>query len=111
MLSSVLRSDTAIEVSIRVVDSFIKIRHFVASNAAMFEQIRTVELRQLENQKATRTPFERVFDYMGARKAPKLCGRSSIMSFKNVVRLDRTYIETWSPLFGLAKTRASQTQL
>ena len=35
MLSAVLRSDTAIDVSVRIMDSFVEMRHFVAGNAAM----------------------------------------------------------------------------
>ncbi|MBQ9004376.1 MAG: ORF6N domain-containing protein [Eggerthellaceae bacterium] len=71
MLSAVLRSDKAIEVSIRIMDSFVEMRHFIAGNAAMFEQIRAVELRQLEYQKTTDERFERVFDYMETHDAPK----------------------------------------
>ncbi|WP_232204413.1 ORF6N domain-containing protein [Olsenella profusa] len=70
MLSAVLRSSTAIDVSVRIMDAFVEMRHFIADNARMFEQIRTVELRQLEYQKATDERFERVFDYMEAHKAP-----------------------------------------
>lgn len=70
MLSAVLRSDTAIDVSVRIMDAFVEMRHFIADNAHMFEQIRTVELRQLEYQKATDERFERVFDYMNAHQAP-----------------------------------------
>ena len=36
MLSSVLHSDTAINVGIRIMDSFVEMRHFIAGNAAMF---------------------------------------------------------------------------
>lgn len=70
MLSAVLRSDTAIDVSVRIMDAFVEMRHFIASNAAMFEQIRTIELRQLEYQKTTDERFERVFDYMETHEAP-----------------------------------------
>lgn len=35
MLSAVLRSDAAIDVSVRIMDSFVEMRHFVAGNAAM----------------------------------------------------------------------------
>ena len=66
-----LRSDTAIEVSVRIMESFVEMRHFIASNAAMFEQIRAVELRQLEYQRTTDERFERVFDYMETHEAPK----------------------------------------
>ncbi len=71
MLSSVLRSGTAIEVSIRIMDSFVEMRHFIASNAAMFEQVRGVELKLLEYQKTTDERFERVFDYMNTHEAPR----------------------------------------
>ena len=70
MLSAVLRSDTAIDVSVRIMNAFVEMRHFIADNAHMFEQIRTVELRQLEYQKATDERFERVFDYMETHEAP-----------------------------------------
>lgn len=71
MPSAVLRSDTVIDVSVRIMDSFAEMRHFVAGNAAMFEQIRAVELRQLECQKTTDKRFELVFDHMETRGAPK----------------------------------------
>lgn len=71
MLSAILHSDTAIDASVRIIGSFVEMRHFVAGNAAMFEQIRAVEPRQLEYQKTTDVRFERVFDYMGTRGAPK----------------------------------------
>ena len=71
MLSAVLRSKTAAAVSVRIMDAFVEMRHFIASNAAMFDQIRAVELRQLEYQKTTDERFERVFDYMETREAPK----------------------------------------
>lgn len=71
MPSAVLLSDTSIDVSVRIMDSFVEMRHFVAGNAAMFEQIRAVELRQLECQKTTDKRFDRVFDHMETRGAPK----------------------------------------
>lgn len=71
MLSAVLRSETAIRVSVQIMDAFVEMRHFVASNAVMFEQIRAVELRQLEYQRATDERFERVFDYMDSHDAPR----------------------------------------
>jgi len=71
MLTSVLRSDVAIETSIRIIDAFVEMRHFIAGNAAMFEQIRAVELRQLEYQRTTDERFERVFDYMEVHEAPR----------------------------------------
>lgn len=71
MLSAVLRSKTAIEASVRIMRAFVEMRRFIAGNAAMFDQIRAVELRQLEYQKTTDERFERVFDYMETRETPK----------------------------------------
>ena len=71
MLSAVLRSDTAIDVSVRVMDAFVEMRHLIADNAHMFKQIRTVELRQLEYQKTTDERFKRVFEYMEAHEVPR----------------------------------------
>lgn len=64
MLSGILRSNVAIQASVRIMRAFVEMRHFIASNAALFEQIRAVELRQLEYQKTTDERFERVFDYI-----------------------------------------------
>lgn len=71
MLSAILRSDTAIDASVRIIGSFVEMRHFVAGNAAMFEQIRAAELKQLECQKTNDKRFERIFDHMETRGAPK----------------------------------------
>lgn len=71
MLSAVLRSPTAIEVSIKIMDAFVEMHHFIADNAHMFEQIRNIELKQAEYQKATDDRFEKVFDYMEAHKEPR----------------------------------------
>lgn len=64
MLSSVLRSDVAIQVSINIMDAFIEMRRFIANNALLFERISTVELHQLEYQKQTDEKFEQIFEYI-----------------------------------------------
>ena len=66
MLSSVLRSNVAIDVSIRIMDAFVEMRHFIASNAHLFERIERVELKQLTYQKETDEKFEQVFDFIHA---------------------------------------------
>ena len=64
MLSAVLRSDVAIEVSIRIMNTFVEMRRFIASNEALFERISAVELKQLEYQKQTDEKFDEVFAYI-----------------------------------------------
>lgn len=70
MLSAVLRSDTAIDVSVRIMDAFVEMRHFIADNAHIFEQIRSIDHRLDSLERSTDERFERVFDYMGAHEAP-----------------------------------------
>ena len=66
MLSAILRSDVAIDVSIRIMDAFVEMRHFIAGNARLFEHIERVELKQLTYQKETDEKFEQVFDFIHA---------------------------------------------
>ncbi len=47
MLSSVLRSQTAAEVSVHIMDAFVAMRRFIASNANVFQRLATVEQNQL----------------------------------------------------------------
>ena len=45
MLSAVLRSDIAIEVSIKIIDTFVAMRRMIASNLPMFERFERIEQR------------------------------------------------------------------
>ena len=51
MLSSVLRSKTAVEANIRIMRAFVSMRHFMANNAAIFQRLETIEFNQLESNK------------------------------------------------------------
>lgn len=51
MLSAVLRSETAIRVSIQIMTAFVEMRKFISSNALLFERISEVELKQIDYQK------------------------------------------------------------
>lgn len=47
MLSSVLKSDTAIEVNVRIMRAFTSMRSFLTNNAHVFQRLETVEHHQL----------------------------------------------------------------
>lgn len=64
MLSAVLRSDVAIQVSINIMNAFVEMRRFIANNALLFERISKVELKQLEYQKQTDEKLEQIFEYI-----------------------------------------------
>lgn len=48
MLATVLKSEVADEVSIRIMDAFVAMRRFISSNAGMFQRIESLERHQLE---------------------------------------------------------------
>lgn len=64
MLSAVLRSDIAVQVSIRIMDTFVEMRRFLASNAMMFGRINEMEVKQLAFQKSTEEKFDKIFHYI-----------------------------------------------
>ena len=64
MLSGVLRSDVAVQVSIRIMNTFVEMRRFIANNALLFEKVSNIELKQLEYQKSTDERFDKVFQYI-----------------------------------------------
>ena len=48
MLASVLHSEEAIEMSIRIMDAFVSMRHFLLANAQVFQRLERIEYKQLE---------------------------------------------------------------
>lgn len=71
MLSAVLRSDIAIQVSVRIMKTFVEIRKYLANNALLLEKVNTlemkqleVELRQKEFEENTEEKFNQVFNYI-----------------------------------------------
>ena len=78
MLSAVLKSDIAVEVSIKIMKSFVEMRKFIHSNRELFSRLDKVELKQIEFEKKidsknaeTDKKFEEVFDYIATTKEVK----------------------------------------
>ncbi|MBF1134443.1 MAG: ORF6N domain-containing protein [[Eubacterium] brachy] len=67
MLSAVLKSDVAVEVSIKIMNSFVEMRRFLLSNKEMFARLDRVELKQLETDKK----LEEVFNYIATNTEVK----------------------------------------
>ncbi len=57
MLSAVLRSDKAIEISIQIIDAFVKMRRFLVNNAQIFQRLDRTEMKLLEHDKK----FDKLF--------------------------------------------------
>ena len=48
MLSSVLRSETAVQVSIQIMKAFVTMRHFVQSNSQIFAELKSIREHQVD---------------------------------------------------------------
>ena len=64
MLSAVLNSDHAIQVSIQIMQAFVSMRQFLSNNASVFQRLNKVEAKQLE---ADRN-FEKLFQALDQNK-------------------------------------------
>lgn len=65
MLSSVLKSPTAVEVNIQIMRAFVAMRHFLQNNAQVFSEINTIKKQLLDtnvHQKETDKKVEELFD-------------------------------------------------
>jgi len=51
MLSAVLKSETAIKISVQIINAFVAMRRFIASNAQIFQRLDTLEIKQLKTDK------------------------------------------------------------
>lgn len=60
MLATIIRTNIAIDVSIRIMDAFVEMRKFLNQNGQVFERLTTLEYKQLENEKN----FDKVFNML-----------------------------------------------
>lgn len=75
MLSAVLHSDVAIQVSIRIMQTFVEMRKYLKTNALLLQKVNNFEAKQLETDVALRAieqqtneKFDKVFDYIASHE-------------------------------------------
>ena len=64
MLSAVLRSETAVKMSIQIMKAFVNMRHFLIENAQIFSRIERVEQKQIE----TDSKLEQIFSAIESKE-------------------------------------------
>lgn len=64
MLATVLHSDIATEMSVRIIQEFVEMRHFLTDNNFLFNRLDSLEKKQLTYEIQTSEKFEEIFDYM-----------------------------------------------
>lgn len=89
MFSAVLKSGVAIEVSIKIIDSFIEMRKFYYSNKEVFARLDRVELKQIETDKK----LDKVFNYITTNTEVKqnIFFNGQILSLANHIYLLKIY--------------------
>ena len=106
MLASILKSETAVKVSIQIMNAFVQMRHFISANGSLFARLDTVEKKQIETEEKlnrnllrieekldiNEKNFEKVFDALEAADLPKqgvFCDGQIFDSYKFVSDLIR----------------------
>jgi len=89
MLSCVLRTNVAAEISIKIMDAFVEMRRFIINNANIFERLTNVEYKLLEHDKN----FDKLFDLFQKEK-----------EFKNKLFYEGQIYDAYSILIDLIKT-------
>ena len=106
MLASILKSETAVKVSIQIMNAFVQMRHFISANGSLFARLDSVEKRQIETEEKLNRNivqfhekldvheknFEKIFDALEAADLPKqgvFCDGQIFDSYKFVSDLIR----------------------
>ncbi|OGT07922.1 MAG: DNA-binding protein [Gammaproteobacteria bacterium GWE2_37_16] len=72
MLSAVLHSETAIQVSIKIINTFVEMRRFIYNNAQIFTRLDLVEKKQISFELETEKKFENLFQALEkSQESPK----------------------------------------
>ena len=66
MLSAILKSETAVHTSIRIIDAFVAMRNFLMNNASIFQRMERIELKQLK----TDEKVDAILDRLNGPKEP-----------------------------------------
>lgn len=67
MLSAVLKSETAVNTSIRIIDAFVAMRNFLMNNASIFQRMEHIEMKQLK----TDEKVDAILDRLNGSKEPE----------------------------------------
>ncbi len=69
MLSAVLRSATAVQVSVQIMQAFVAMRRLLASHEPLLQKLDTLEKRQLGYEIKTDARFEQIFSALDAKRS------------------------------------------
>jgi len=70
MLSTILRSDIAVSVCVKIMDAFVAMRKILSTNTGIIQRLETVEIKQIETDKK----IDAVFNALQSKDAIPKCG-------------------------------------
>ena len=91
MLSGLLKNDIAIQVSINIMNAFVEMRKFIATNGQVFQRLTNVEYKLLEHDKK----FDQVFNELQKDKETE---------FKQKIFFDGQIYDAYSLIVDIIKT-------
>ena len=91
MLSGLLKNDIAIKVSINIMNAFVEMRKFIATNGQVFQRLTNVEYKLLEHDKK----FDQVFNELQKDKETE---------FKQKIFFDGQIYDAYSLIIDIIKT-------
>ncbi len=62
MLSAILKSKVAIEVSIKIINSFVNMRKTISQNASIFQRLENIETLRIKDKIESDEKFDKIFD-------------------------------------------------
>lgn len=74
MLSAVLHSKTAVDISIKIIKAFVEMRKFLIRNAEIFQRLDKFEVKQIEHIKESDKKFKILFDALEKNQLKKEYG-------------------------------------
>ncbi len=97
MLSGILKNEIAIQVSINIMDAFVEMRKFIATNGQVFERLTNVEYKLLEHNNILtehEEKFEKVFDELQRKQNEE---------FKQKIFFDGQIYDAYSLIIDIIK--------
>ena len=71
MLATILKSDTATEVSINIMRTFVNMRKFLLSNASIFQRLDRLETKQIQTKLESDEKFNKLFNAIEEKSTPQ----------------------------------------
>jgi phosphatidylserine/phosphatidylglycerophosphate/cardiolipin synthase-like enzyme len=126
MLSGVLKSTAAVQISIQIINAFVAMRRFIASNAEVFQRLDMVERKQITHKADADQKFEQLFNAIEERSikpkqgiffdgqifdAHRFVSDLIRAARKSIVLIDNYIDDTVLTLFSKAQTKVQITIL